>query len=196
MSSPSPVVQGVAQDVAHFPRVQLRPRRDHRPEEGESVSRPEQGTRPTETSIKLSHGLLKTTFELWEFRMFGQERLHPGQVVQQTGSQVRGGHLLGELRDDEESSPGGELSALDDISVEMVPAVDDLVPGQTQYPGQSGGVTSAEHSLTFCLEELNLRGQTLLSGGGGDKVQRSSHGEIFWLTGVNNHPVKMGSPVL
>lgn len=111
-----------------------------------------------------------TTSKLREFGMFGQERLHPGQVVQETSGQVRGGHLLRELRDDEESSPGGELSALDDISIEMVPAVDDVVPGKTQYPGQSGGVTSAEHRLTSGLEELHLRGKTFLSCDSGDKV--------------------------
>ena len=108
---------------------------------------------------------MKTTFQVGQSGVDGQESLEPLQVVQQAGGEAGGGELPGELRHHQHCLPPRQLSALDHVGVEMVPAVENRtsqltrdLPRRPQETGQLLSLASTEDSARWDL--LQLRGRT------------------------------------
>ena len=78
-------------------------------------------------------------------------------MVQEAGGKEGGGDLPGELRHHQHRPPAGQLAALDDVGVEMIPAVEDLTP-RPQQAGQLAGPASTEDSSGWDL--VQWRGRT------------------------------------
>ena len=114
---------------------------------------------------------MKTTFQLAQSRIVGEESLEPHQVVQEAGGEVGGGDLRGQLWHHQERPPACHLSALDNVGIEMVSTVQDLTLNPLSHQvGQLASRPSTENSSCWDLRGLNSR--TECAGGHVNQVER------------------------
>ena len=187
-----PVVERISQDVTDGASVELGPGPHHCSEEGQSGARSEQGPCLAETPVKLRDGLVKTTFQLSQPGVVSQESLEPAQVVQQAGGEEGDGDLPGELRHHQDGPPASQLSALDDVGIEMVSAVEDLTTTTTasHQVAQVGGLAATEDRPSWdVLVRTNCRTECPASRL--YQVEPGPAGEISGFAGVHNDPVKV-----
>ena len=132
---------------------------------------------------------MKTTFQLSQSGVGGQESLEPHQVVQEAGGGEGGGDLPGQLRHNQDSPPAGQLSALDDVGIEMVPAVEDLTAA-SQEVAEVSCLPSTEQSSSWDLLG-RPSGRTESPAGRLYQVEPRAGREISGFAGVNIDPVKI-----
>ena len=135
---------------------------------------------------------MKTTFQLSQSGIVGQQSLQPHQVVQQVGGEVGDGDLPGELRHHQDGPPASQLSALDDVGIEMVSAVEDLttITSPSHQVAQVPGLAATEDRPSWdVLVRTNCRTECPASRL--YQVEPGPAGEISGFAGVHNDPVKV-----
>ena len=112
-------------------------------------------------------------------------------MVQQAGGEEGDGDLPGELRHHQDGPPASQLSALDDVGIEMVSAVEDLTTTTASHQvAQVGGLAATEDRPSWdVLVRTNCRTECPASRL--YQVEPGPAGEISGFAGVHNDPVKV-----